>query len=214
MNIGVNPMMRAFKVFGEAAVGAIVERELGMTTLQFLQLGMAVSGHFLRAWGMSQNQNYDVLGISFEASRAFFSRITCTLPQLKAETSKRQSYDRDWIYGWNPLEATPLVSFDPAFPDRVLCPIPRYLLHRASAGIFYDLVRSAGFDNPFGNSFQAYVGEVAATFCVPPCFSVLSEEPYYVGNNKMHGVDWIISDNTGHIFIESKTKRLACCRFG
>ncbi len=49
---GANPMIRAFKVFGEAGVGAIVERELGMTATQFLQLGMAVSGHFIREWGM------------------------------------------------------------------------------------------------------------------------------------------------------------------
>jgi hypothetical protein len=205
---GANPMMRAFKIFGEAAVGAIVEREFGMTTRQFLQLGMAVSGHFIREWGMSTKQDYAVLGITQDSSNAFFSRITCDLPQLQAETRKRQSYDRDWLYVWNPLEATPLVSFDPAFPDRVLCPIPRYLLRRASAGIFFDLVKAADFDNPFGNSFQRYTGEVITAFCKPPNFSILAEEPYYVGKKKMHGVDWIVSDETGHIFIESKTKRL------
>lgn len=121
---------------------------------------------------------------------------------------KRQSYDQDWLYVWNPLEATPLVTFDAAHPDRVLCPIPRYLLRRASAGLFYDLVKSADFDNPYGNSFQSYVGEVTEAFCLQPSFSVLGEEPYYIGANKLHGVDWIISDKTGHIAIESKTKRL------
>jgi hypothetical protein len=160
MSMGANPMIRAFKVFGEAAVETIVERELGMTTRQFLQLGMAVSGHFISGWGMSTNQDYGVLGIAPEASSRFFSRITCTLTQLKIDTATHQSYDRNWLYTWNPLEATPLISFDPQFPDRVICPIPRYLLRRASAGIFYDLVKSADFDNPFGNSFQTYVGEV------------------------------------------------------
>lgn len=189
-NNGVNPMMRAFKVFGEAAVEAIVVRELGMTTVQFLQLGMAVAGSFLRQPGMSTKQDYAVLGISREASEAFFDRITSTIGQLKTDTAKRQSYDRDWIYAWNPLEATPLVSFDANFPDRVICPIPRYLLRRTSAGIFYDLVKSAAFDNPFGNSFQMYVGEVIRAFCASPTFTVLAEESYYVGTNKMHGVDW------------------------
>jgi hypothetical protein len=64
---GVGAMMRALKVFGEAAVETIVVRELGMTTLQFLQLGMAVTGSFQRKWGMSTNQNYGVLGITNEA---------------------------------------------------------------------------------------------------------------------------------------------------
>jgi hypothetical protein len=208
MNKGMAPMMRVLKVFGEAAVQTIVMRELGMTVRQFLQLGLAVTGSFQRNWGMSTIQDYAVLGISREASQAFLSRITCSLEQLRAETIKRQSYDRDWLYAWNPLEATPLISVDPEFPDRVLCPIPRFLFRRVSAGIFYDLVKSAGFDNPFGSSFQAYVGDVIKATCQPPRFVVRAEEPYYVGTNKMHGVDWVLSDNTGHLFIESKTKRL------
>jgi hypothetical protein len=134
ISVGMAPMMRAFKVFGEAAVDAIVVRELGMTVRQFLLLGAAVGGSFLKKWGMSTNLDYGGLGISREASDAFFRRITCTTEQLKVETAKRQSYGRDWLYTWNPLEATPLVSFDPAVPDRVLCPIPRYLIRRASAG--------------------------------------------------------------------------------
>jgi hypothetical protein len=58
------PMMRAFKVFGEAAVDAIVVRELGMTVRQFLLLGAAVGGSFLKKWGMSTNLDYGGLGIS------------------------------------------------------------------------------------------------------------------------------------------------------
>ena len=130
--------------------------------------------------------------------------------RLRTSRTKLSSVSPTPVIGciWNPLEATPLVSFDPAFPDRVLCPIPRYLLRRASAGIFFDLVKAADFDNPFGNSFQAYVGELIKAFCAPPRFSLSEEEAYYVGKNKLHGVDCVLSDETGHIFIESKTKRL------
>ena len=53
MKMVVGPMMRAFKVFGETAVEAIVLRELGMTTRQFLLLGLALSGHFSKQWSMS-----------------------------------------------------------------------------------------------------------------------------------------------------------------
>ncbi len=205
---GMAPMMRAFKVFGEGAVDAIVVRELGMTARQFLLLGMAVGGHFMKKPVMSTNQNYEELGISKEASIAFFNRITCTTEQLRVETNKRQSYDRDWMYTWNPLGETPLVSFDSAFPDRVLCPIVRHLACRTSGGIFYDLVKSAGFDNPFGDSFQAYVGEVIKATCPAPSFTALPEKQYYDGKDKKHGVDWLLSDRTGHLFIECKAKRL------
>src|ERR1700730_1364259 len=89
-----------------------------------------------------------------------------------------------------------------AVPDTALSDPP------GAGGIFYDLVKSAGFDNPFGNSFQAYVGEVIKATCPPPRFTALAEQPYYVGRQKKDGVDWILSDSTGHLFIESKTKRL------
>jgi hypothetical protein len=206
--VAVNPMMRVFKVFGQVGVEAIVVRELGMTALQFLQLGMALRGNFQRRWGISTNKDYAVLGISRESSGAFLRRITCTLDELKEDMAARQSYGSNWLYAWNPLEAWPLVSFDRSHPDRVLCPIPYHLARRASIGIFYDLVKAADFDNPFGNSFQAYVGEIIGATCEPPRFSLLAEEPYRVGSRKMHGVDWVLSDATGHLFIESKTKRL------
>jgi hypothetical protein len=44
--------------------------------------------------------------------------------------------------------------------------------------------------------------------CPPPRFTAWAEEPYHVGRQKQHGVDWILSDNTGHLFFECKTKRL------
>jgi hypothetical protein len=209
MKVGINSLMRAIKVFGRSTMDTIVQRELGMSMRQFFLLGMAVAGYFKRQPILSTTQQYDeALGISHDASRAFFERITSTIADLRTETAKQQSYDSDWRYTWNPLEATPLVRFDPAQPDRIVCPIPDYLLRRTSAGVFYDLVKSSDFDNPYGDSFQAYVGEVLQEVCKPPRFTVMAEEPYQVGSNKFHGVDWLLSDETGHLFVEAKTKRL------
>jgi hypothetical protein len=105
-------------------------------------------------------------------------------------------------------DLAPLVSFDRNHPERVICPIPFYLLRRISTGIFYDLVNKSDFDNAFGESFQMYVGEVIEFACKPPRFAITPEESYYIGSRKFHGVDWILSDDTGHLFIEAKTKRL------
>jgi hypothetical protein len=120
----------------------------------------------------------------------------------------QQSYGPDWLYAWNPLEATPLVGIDRCRPDRVVCPLPIHLLRRTSTGIFYDLVKLPDFDNAFGDSFQVYVGEVIEFACKPSRFTILPEEPYYIGSKKFHGVDWVVSDESGHLFIEAKTKRL------
>ncbi len=205
---GVNPMTRYLKVFGQVAVQEVIMRELGMTMAQFVQLGLAVVGHFFGQEVMSVDQDYRALGISRDSSLAFFRRITSTITELRNKTKDQQSYDGDWLFAWNPLESKPLIAFDPSFPDRVLCPIPSYLIRRTQGGIFFDLINASGFDNSFGESFQAYVGEVIKLVCRPPQFTALAEEEFHVGKKRMDGVDWILADNTAHLFIECKTKRL------
>lgn len=46
-----------------------------------------------------------------------------------------------------------------------MCPLPFHVLRRISTGIFYDLVKSADFDNALGDSFRIYVGELIAFAC-------------------------------------------------
>lgn len=206
---GARAIMRAFKVFGEQAMDAIIQREMGMSAKQFFLLGIAVSGHLLRRPGLVTTNDYSVLGISRDASAAFFDRVTSGLDALRASIQRQQRYDADWLYAWNPLEATPLIRFDENHPERVLCPIPKYMLRRASSGIFYDIVNAPGFDNPYGNSFEAYVGDVLRATCGAEQFSVRGEVPWQDSRGTMHGVDWVLSDRTGHLYIESKTKRLS-----
>ncbi len=205
---GAAPLMRAFKIFGAEAVERIVVQKFGMTMKQLMLLGGAVSGSFLRNYGMSIDQDYSQVGIPKEASNAFLQSITITTVALRRQMASQQSYDHDWVYAWNPLEKTPLIRFDPAYPDRVICPIPWWLLRRTSGGIFFDLVKDSGFSNPFGDAFQTYVGDIIRATCKSPDFKVLAEQPYFVGQKKMHGIDWTVSDPTGHLFIEAKTKRL------
>jgi hypothetical protein len=207
--VGPTPLLRALKIYGESSVEAVIQRELGMTIVQFIQLGMAVRGHFQRSPEMSLNQDYSqVLGISKASSDAYLKRMSCRLKDLRVETQKQQRYDENWINTWNPLEAWPLVQFDDRHPDRVICPLPRFLARRSSVGIFYDLVNVAGFQNPYGGAFQTFIGEVIRKTCPPPRFTALEEKQYGPKSKRKHGVDWVLSDASGHLFIETKTKRL------
>lgn len=113
------------------------------------------------------------------------------------------------VLAWNPLQARPLVAFDPSYPERAYCPIPMYMLRRTSDGLFYDLVKTTGFDDAYGAAFQSYVGTVLAELLKPPKFEVLAEAPYDLGKAyRKHGVDWTVLDATANLFIECKTKRL------
>ena len=44
--VGISPLMRAVKIFGEAAIDQIAQRELGLSAKEFFRLGTAVAGHF------------------------------------------------------------------------------------------------------------------------------------------------------------------------
>jgi len=207
-NKGVENIIRTFKIYGAPEVDTIVQRELGMSTRQFLLLGMTLGGQFLRSPKNSVTVNYAALGIPLPAQIAFFDRITTTASLLRAELAARPIEPRDWTYGWNPLETRPLVIVNPFKPELAQCPIPRHLLRRMSSGLYYDLVGTPGFENPFGRSFQDYVGDVISATCSAQKFRVRKEMPYKVGLRKKDGVDWILSDHTGHMFIETKTKRM------
>jgi len=206
--IGMNPMMRVLKVFGTPAMEPIVLRELGMTTRQYLTLGAAIAGQSFRTPRFVTSTDYSVLKTPKDAVDLFFARITVTKEALRDQLKALQSYDRDWLYTWNPLESTPLVAIDRAFPDRALCPIPRHLSRRVSFGIYYDLVKTSGFDKAFGEAFQTYVGDILKVACPASRFQIRAERPYRVGRDDKHGVDWVLSDKTAHLFIECKTKRL------
>jgi hypothetical protein len=208
VNNGVNSMVRAMKIFGTDAVNAVVQHELGMTSRQAHLLGMAVLGHFFGEWGMSTRQDYRFLGIADDARDAFFERLTISLPELREQLKTRQRFDYDWAYTWNPLEAKPLVRLYPDHPDRMICPIPRFLHRRTLGGLFFDLVARRDFSNPYGKSFEKYIGEVFGATCPAPKFRLLLEEPFYVGGQRKDGVDWILSDDTAHLFVEGKTKRV------
>ena len=201
---------RILKIYGSESIDRLVLGELGMTTRQFVQLGAHIAGNFISRWGLSIPNDYTVLGISREASGQIYERLTCDLSGLRAELREQQSYDPAWLYTWNPLEQRPLIKVDPARPNLVICPIPKYALRRATTGIFYDVINSKGFDHQYGAAFQRYIGEVCSVCCPAPRFSLREEQSYRLKKGERHdGIDWVLSDAGGHLLIECKTKRMS-----
>ena len=89
IRVGINPLMRAFKIFGRDAVNAIVVREFGMTMRQVLLMGIAMTGHFQQTAEMSIKQDCHELGIPQAAVHAFLTRLTSPIDDLCAITSKQ-----------------------------------------------------------------------------------------------------------------------------
>lgn len=203
-------IVRALKIFGGAELDIKVQEQTGMDMTRLLQLGMAVGGRLLRRPVLQLDADYSALGIPIEVSHAFLERLALDLPTIRDCTRECQQYNDAWLYASFPLEHYPLIRVDPTRSNHVLCPVPRYLMNRVSSGVFYDIVNADGFANAYGDAFQRYIGEVIEKVLPSPRFNVLEEEPYSPTKATLkHGTDWVVSDGTGHLFIECKTKRLS-----
>lgn len=200
-------LIRHLKIFGSPSVAPLLETSTGLTAKEFFFLGFALTGHLQRRFDINSIQDYSEFGIPLAKSSTFFSRLSVTIDRLRPLLAT-QSVDATWEYGWNPLEATPLVVLDSKHPNRMYCPVPELLLRRFSTGLYYDLVKVPGFGNAFGTAFEAYVGEVLAVSYQDDPAQILKETPYLVGRDTHHGPDWILCDAGGNLFIECKTKRL------
>jgi len=207
--LGLGPIVRALKIYGGAELDTITMSRFGMSMLQLVQLSFAVSGNFLNRYNLNIATDYGQVGIPRDAARAYCEFISCDIPKLRAALRERQIYDHNWAYTWNPLESTPLIRVDPEHSNRVICPIPRYVLSRATTGVFYDVANTLGFDNKYGDAFQAHIGELLRLACLAPTFKVESVKPFAATKaNLKHGPDWILSDSSAHLVIECKTKRM------
>ncbi|WP_295985227.1 hypothetical protein [uncultured Variovorax sp.] len=200
-------LIRHLKTFGAPGVAPILEKCTGLTVKEFFFLGFALSGHLMRRFDINSAQDYSQFGISKAQATAFFSRLSISIKDLRPLLAD-QPVDATWEYGWNPLEATPLVALDPENPNRLYCPVPALLLRRFSTGLYYDLVKLRDFGNAFGAAFEAYVGEVLAVAYRGGTATIHAEFPYQVGREVHHGPDWIVSDGEGNLVVECKTKRL------
>lgn len=203
-----NALMRYFKVFSEPDVERLLVHKTGVSTKEWFFVGFGAAGLLQRECGISAHQDYRPFGIELERSKTVFGKLSQPFKELRAEVNKASKYDDTWMYTWNPLEAKPLVGLDPTHPERLHCPIPYYVLKRVSQGLYYEIDKAAGFNNPFGASFQAYLGEVLGETFPGPQFTIYEEREYKVGRHRKDGVDWILTDDLANLFIECKAKRM------
>jgi hypothetical protein len=166
------------------------------------------SGHFLTEFELSAPLTFDLYGVTSEQIALFFARYCKPLAEMRVLCREAESFDENFIYAFNPLLQYPLVWYAAGGQVRILAPIPRYLIRRFTEGVYYDILGAPGFDAAFGDSYQAYVGDVLTAVNTSHSLATTPEHEYVVGKDKKRSVDWIVSDSTGDLFIECKTKRL------
>lgn len=203
-------MFRAFHVYNHPELAPIFEKATGLSVREMFVLAFAIGGMTKRQPGTNAAQDYSGFDVAPEARDAFFRMTSASLGDIRNALNERQRYDECWEFTWNALQGFPLISVDHGKTSRLWCPLPDFLLRRISEGLFYDLVKSGiPFGNEYGRAFERYAGLLLHEMFEGEKFSVSGEQPYTVGKQLKHGVDWIVSDPTGNLFIECKTRRIS-----
>ena len=206
--LSVSRFMRYIHVYQHADVARIFERAIEIPVRDFAFLGFIAFSQFSKCARFVTSVDLTCLGISDIHRDRFFRRMTASVEELRVEFKKVQAFDHTWQYTFNALSDRPLINVDPLHPDRVYGPIPERVLTRFTESVFYLLHGQEGFATAFGKAFEAHIDAVIVRACASPSVVVYRESPFRLGKNIYHGVDFIISDSTGNVFVECKTKRL------
>lgn len=201
-------LARYFRIYRAPEVEALLEKQTGLTIKKFYLLGMAIAGAFISKNSYDLNTDFTQFGITDQQRDSFFNLMVMDFEPLRQRTKSVQEYNENWSYTINPLQSTPLVRVFPDAPNIVICPVPHFILSRVSEGLFFDLGRIDGFENPYGAAVERYVGEISAELITSPNLSIQAGEEYFVKKNKKDGVDWYVFDDVAAILIECKSKRL------
>lgn len=201
-------LARYYKIFSRRPIDELVKRKLGLTTNQFYRLGLAFVGHFLGSFSFQHPIDVASLDLTEAHLQKFVRLFSKPLSALASLAKESESLDENFAFSQNPLKIYPLVHLFLDGQHQLVAPIPSYLFQRFTEGLYYELVSEPDFGNAFGDSFQEYVGEVANAVLPSNTFSVTAEAPYIVAKDRKDSVDWIVSDSSGHLFIECKTKRI------
>ena len=174
-----------------------------MSVTELYQISLATSGHFMSSGFMNLPVNNLINDVPRSAIHAFFDHTVTTPSQLRSFYLDHAQYNINWAYTRNLLRDRPLVRVG----DRLICPIPSFLIRRITSGLYYDLIRRGdNLGRYFGPAFQNLVGEILNFQCGQE-MELLDERRYKTAKGGKDTIDWIVSDKTGHLFIECKGSR-------
>jgi hypothetical protein len=194
---------RYWKIFSYQNLHAIVEKLIGLTIEEIIKIGMSLLGFYQDKIALFYPPKSELSGITQEKIDRFLAHFCIDYEELKKSLAKEQQYNEKFAYTYSSLVAYPLIRKEWNGRDAIVCPIPRYLFERITDGIYYEVCRVEGFEHPFGDAFQAYIGDVLKVL-----YKRASTYPEGKYGKDHRTVDWIAEDESGTLFVECKTKRL------
>lgn len=195
-----------FKLYSNPRLAELMQAAFGMTAVEYFQIAMGLSGHFVDRPLLRTPVGNTVNAVSQATLDRLVGRMSLDLGSLRDRIRQMQAYNINWAYLFDPMRTWPLIDLG---SNRLLCPMPTLLLWRMTEGIYFDLVQHRQlFDQNFGLAFQDLVGEVVVAANPDGRVRLLPEERYGTKKRPRDSADWIIQDDTASVFIECKASRL------
>lgn len=201
---------RVYCIYKQPDLQQTLYRVVGIRLQSIYTMMLAVAGGVVRSSSRIVSTNdYGCANVFAEERDAFFALVGAPLAKIQEAARKLAKDDESWAFTWNPLEGSPLIQLSPDFPHQYLCPFPEFLLRRATDSLFFDLMKSdEAPGKAYGAAYQSYVGDVLKAQFRNDEHKVLEEREYRVGKDRKDGVDWVVTDLTGHLMVECKARRL------
>lgn len=197
---------RYWSLFRRGPIADLLERNFGMTVLEYFLFVAGAYTAYLKVHESNLISDLGALDIPLDALRERVAAVSATPQNIRARLIARERHDSSWEYTFNEVSQTPLLRMRPLEPDRVVCPRPNLLIRRLLAGAYFDLVSKPGFADAFGDGVEGLVGDLIRRSEVG--LTLTKPAPYRTGSGVRHGADWILSDQSGHVFVECKSSRI------
>lgn len=204
--ISLDHISRMRKLYRHPEMDNIVRHVYGLSTDQVAQGGFSAVAVYLShsAIGPDWSKSVDeVLGYD---TRKLIQNLTADYPTLRKMARELRSLDENWAYAFNPLWQYPLITVS---DEITVCPIPGLLIRRITEGLYFDVIGEDpnAMSAHLGPAFQSYVGEVIER-AASGNYVFLPEERYGPKKAIRDTVDWIVSDDSGSLFVEVKLLKM------
>lgn len=195
---------RYWKLFSYGNLHNLVEKSIGLTIEEIIKIGMSLQGVFQDKIALFYPPQSNVPGINQEKIDKFLEHFCIDFEELRKRLISEQQYNHKFAFAYSSLVAYPLIRTVWNDRDAIICPVPRYLYERITDGLYYEVVRTPGFDRAFGDAFQWYIGEALKALFKK---GKIYPETFY--DKYKRTADWVAEDGSAILFLECKTKRLA-----
>lgn len=200
---------RYHKIFAHPLTKEAVEEDLRMSLQSLYTLGIAIAGSLDNRIYLFWRDYYHLPEVPRSHVERFFELCAADRDDLRSQIRAEQKCDKTWALTYNPVRGKPLF-YSAERPQMVFGFSSKLLLWRITEGVYYDVAKDrSGFGNAFGTAFEHYVGDVLKAVFAGPSFRVMGETSFVVKKGHARaGSDWHVSDESCHVFIECKTKRI------